>query len=466
MSSKILGKSIVYLLISVWHFSALAQFRTWSQECNKALKSSVEAKLDWHNDKDYLTSFQTSEALGQVKSFFSNRWQTQIYHTATGVPNHLGEAPLVDPEAKAVYIFLHGSGTMKSSGRNFVTNMNSLANLGYAAISLDMPFHAEGPRAKEFNQSNYFMEWLKSIVEEARKSGKPVYLAGHSFGPDVILEFATRYPKLIDGAVALSPAGFNKTLDKWYDNFTSKMKFGGDVPENDAGGIWAALMSKQFLWAKRKLADPTQVNPKLRIRILSGKLEEYVPAPISDSDFLPIGENTYDISVPLSEIFKYATITIESGVGHYLFDHRDEKGNNVVLRELLAVDGKTPEDQKSLFLQTREVFNNHAHAEKIAIKYAQEPLFRAWTDLRFGTGKIVAYNFRKKEAYAKSILDDYIIAEKIREEEIYRHALALKETNPIFYEKNKDYLDKANPKKVDNTIFYPYLYFLQAQLPD
>ena len=263
-------------LLAIFSFSfADAQ----AYKCEQLFKKPVLEAFNWMDNKAYIKAIQTKESLGVVQTFFSKSWNTQVYFTGTGLPDSNGRAPLVDPQAKAVYVFFHGSGTMKSSGRNFVSNMNTLAKLGYSAISFDMPFHANGPKDSKFDNSNEFMEWVKNIVLEVKKSEKPIFLAGHSFGPDVILEFITRYPKLVDGAVALSPASFNKELEKWYNDHTSKMKFGGQVDSNDAGGEWAFKVSRQFLWSKGKLTDPTVVNPNLNVRILSGNKEEYVPAP-------------------------------------------------------------------------------------------------------------------------------------------------------------------------------------------
>lgn len=453
--------SIVNILVSVPLFAAAttsSQLRCPGIFSSPSLKRGLEIpKIDWKNDLSYLQAAQRKEIYGQVETTFSKKWDTQIYYTKTGLPNSKGEVPLIDPNAKAVYIFFHGSGTMKSSGRNFIGNMNTLANLGYAAVSFDMPFHGEGPRSPEFNKSNYFMEWVRSLVLEAKKAKKPVYLAGHSFGPDVILEFATRYPKTIDGIVALSPAGFTKTLSHWYDNFTSKMKFGGDVPENETGGIWAAIMSNLFLWTKHKLPDPTLINPKLNIRILSGNREEYVPAPLDGEGQTLVGENTYDISAPLKSMFKNATVTIEPGIGHYLFEHLDKDGYNVVLRELLAVDGISSSQIKMIAEQVRRDNRLFHSPGKLAKKYVQDPLFRNWSDQNYGPGKVLQLAHQNLDVLADKIFERYSMAEKERDAEIYKKILNTKETHPLFYEKYKALLDKANPEKVDATLFYPYM---------
>ncbi len=414
-----------------------------------------QQKVDWKDDRSIIQALQRSESLGLVKTFFSKVWDTQVYFTGTGLPDAQGRIPLVDPDARAVYIFAHGSGTMKSGGKNFVANMNTLAKLGFASISIDMPFHSNGSRNPKMNDANYFMENLKSIVMEAKKSGKPIYLAGHSFGPDVILEFAARYPKLVDGIVALSPASFNKTLDSWYQNYTTKMKFGGAVAENEAGGTWAGTMSPQFLWSKKKLADPTVVNPNLKVRILSGNREEYVPAPIDKETFLPIGENTYDISVPLKEVLKNATVTIEPGIGHYLFEHVDAKGNNVVLRELLAVAGVEMSQVKQLTDQVSRDNQTVHTSGQLEKKYVQDELFKAWADSTYGQGKVLRIARQAQDSLSQKILNEYLVAQQARYMEIYMKIMATKETHPEFYAKYK--VESYSPKKLEMSLFTPYL---------
>jgi len=427
------------------------------------IRGIPEIRVDWNNDISYMEANQKLEALGVVDTFFSKTFDTQIYYTKTGIPNKNNEVPLIDPQSKAVFIFFHGSGTMKSSGRNFISNMNTLAKLGYSAISADMPHHAEGPVHDKFNNAFYYMEWIKQIVIEAKKSGKPVILAGHSFGPDVILEFATRYPKLIDGVVALSPAGFTKELEKWYYTYTTKMKFGGDVAENNSGGEWAARMSKQFLWSRKKLSDPTQINPNLKIRILSGNLEEYVPAPLHSETGLPVGINTYDVSIPLKSIFKNATITIEPGIGHYLFEHQDQNGYNVVLRELLATVGVTPDKTKSMIDALRGDNQNLVPSIQLAKKYSHDKIFKAWFDLNYKSILISKIFVQGIDSVAQKIITDYGFALKDRNNTIFQKILLTRETDPEFYEKYKNFIDKMNPKIVDTTLFPAYLQYLKEK---
>ncbi len=427
-------------------------------------REKAEVGVSWKDDFSYIDAMQKRERLGQVATFFSKKWDTQMYVSNTGTPDSMGRIPLVDPNARAVVIFFHGSGTMKSSGGNFLANMNTLANLGYSSLAFDMPFHMQGPRDTKFNDSRVFMEWVRSIVLEAKKSGRPVFLAGHSFGPDVALEYVARYPKDVEGVVGLSPAGFTKELSKWYDEKTSKMNFGGAVASNDAGGIWAATMSSQFLWSKGKLADPTVVNPNLKVRILSGNREEYVPAPLSAETGLPSGENTYDVTVPLKKVLKNAVVTVEPGIGHYLFEHQDANGNNVVLRELLVGTGISPVNLKETIRDMTTAVraeNKNIHAPgQLAKKYAQDSIFRAWADLTYGPRTTMKTANQGLDALSQKILDHYQVAQKEREMELYHRVLNTKTTHPEFYDKYKHIIDKANPKVLDTSLLVPFYYFV------
>ncbi|HWU44430.1 MAG TPA: alpha/beta fold hydrolase [Bdellovibrio sp.] len=422
-------------------------------------------KVDFYDDRLFIETMQRNESMSQVATFFSEKYDTQMYYTNTAMPNAKGEVPLVDPNSRGVIIIAHGSGTMKSSGRNFVGIMNTAANMGFSAISFDMPHHANGPVSEKFDNAFYYMEWLRSIVLEAKKAGKPVYLVGHSFGPDVILEYISRYPYDVQGALALSPAAFNKVLQDWYDNYTTKMDFGGAVAQNDAGGQWAFKVSQQFNWSKGRLADPTVINPNLVLRILSGDHEEYVPAPVGGPKNTPIAPNTYDIAAPLRQLFHNATVTVEKGIGHYLFDHVDATGMNVVIRELMLTLGLAPKDLKKINEETRLEAMNVPITTVLAKKYSQDENFRAWADQKYGVKTALKAAIQNQDGFAKKILEEYRLAVEARGREIMTKIIATKETHPDFYAKYKDSIDRLNLKRVEPDLFIPYLNFVLVPSP-
>jgi pimeloyl-ACP methyl ester carboxylesterase len=314
-------------------------------EAHGPLRGVEKKPGDWTSDRAFAAMLSDTEKMGRVQSKFDQKLGTRIYYTSTGLPDAQGRPQMIDPESKAVVVFFHGSGTSQSGGANFVQNMNKLANLGYSAMSFDMPFHAEGPIKDKFNNADFFMNWVREVLAPARASGKPVYLVGHSFGPDVIAEYLYRFPFDVEGAALLSPASFNKTLQEWYRTHTSKMKFGGEVPQSTLGGQWAGTVSEGFTWARSEgVGDPTAVNHNLKVEILTGDREEYVPGPVGGPKKSPIGKNTYDMEKALRPLFRGAHIVVEPGIGHYLFDHTDRTGSNVVARtifNLIGFDGTT-----------------------------------------------------------------------------------------------------------------------------
>jgi pimeloyl-ACP methyl ester carboxylesterase len=326
---------------------------------------------------------------------------------------------MIDPEAKAVVVFFHGSGTAQSGGINFAHNMNKLANLGYAGLSFDMPFHSEGPTKDQFNDADYFMNWVHQVVSIARESGKPVYLVGHSFGPDVIAEYLYRFPFDVQGAALLSPASFNKTLQDWYNRKTSRMSFGGDVAQSTLGGEWAGRVSQGFIWSRSGgHGDPTLINPDLKVEILTGDREEYVPAPTGGKRGTPIGRNTYDMERALRPLFSGAHIVIEPGIGHYLFDHTDRNGANVVARtiyQLIGFDGTT-EAQTVRAIAAKN--SERPYSAQLEQMLGSDRLFKSWLISTNQLQLAVALTRTSNNQQADKLIQAYKAAYKARVQQV------------------------------------------------
>jgi pimeloyl-ACP methyl ester carboxylesterase len=255
-------------------------------------------------------------------------------------------------------------------------------------MSSDLPFHAEGPRRDQFNDRDFLMKWIDEVLKPARESGKPIYLVGHSFGPEIIGEYLYHNPHAVAGAALLSPVGFNATLRAWEKNQTSHMEFGGgDVADNTLGGLWADRVGKLFKWTKSEgKGDPTLENPNLRVEILSGDREEYVPAPTGGKNGLPIGRNTYDIASAIRPFLRRANIVIEPGVGHMIFGHKDENGQDIVSRtifQMLNVDGRR---EGQMAQELAELRNGRPQWVQLETMLAQNALFQSWLAATNQTG--------------------------------------------------------------------------------
>ncbi len=186
--------------------------------------------------------------------------------------------------------------------------------------------------------------------------------------------------------------------------------------------------------------------------------EEYFPAPLDPVTGLPNGNNTVDVSIPLQKMLKNATIVREPEIGHYLFDHIDKDGHHAVTRELLAAVGGSPSQIKATLHKVSGDFELNTPTEKLAFKYAQDPLFKAWSDSNYGPGKIPKIANQQSDSFATKILEEeYRFALKKREEEIFLKILNTKETHPEFYLKYQKTIDGYNPKKIDIALYPQYL---------
>ena len=390
--------------------------------------------VDFDSTASYLTEFQRQNVNGKVIESFDHELDTRIYVANNGLPDADGNLPFVDPNSRGVMIFLHGSGTARSSGKNFLHLMNTLTSLNVSTIALDLPFHADGPLSEKFNDPSYVTAWLNKIVTRARAAGVPVYLTGHSFGPSLIMEYLYDYPRGVDGALLISPVAFNPELKSWYDTQTSRMRFGdAQLIDHTMGGVWGDLMLSKFRThqGKKLENDPTQINPNLKVHVLTGNREEYAEAPLAGRRRLPVGPNTYSIPQAITQLLARASVRLEQGVGHYIFKHKDAKDQNVVLRELtdlLGIDlSSAPEIKKEVL---RVLNDERPLSDQIWVKYASDRLFKSWADRR-AIGRILPRVFREKDsALAKRILDQYKLDRESREASILARVVEVAEADP------------------------------------
>lgn len=449
----------LYTNIKRWHFS-------------KDTRDLSEKPFDFLNDYHYLTKKRENDKLGIVRSIFSEKYDTRLYFTATGVPDMKGQIPVVDPKSRGVIFYFHGSGTMKASGANFAYKMNKMAALGYTVIAMDLPWHSDGSQSSRMTTAENFYNQLREMTQEYRLQDKPVYLAGHSFGPDIVAEFAKRFPFDLDGGVMISPGGFTKELEHWYTYKTSQMTaLWGDLVQNEDGAAWAGLMATQHLWKRKpteKHPDPTKVNPKLKMHILTGEFEEYVPGPL-DSRGLPTKEpRTYDMVKPLKELMSGADIVVEPGVGHYIFEHKDANGHDVILRELLRVDGESLNNEKEL--KATANYNKLSDDLEMARRYARDPFFRSWVDATQGGLQAITTMMEQGDLVtARRLSNNYArYVEAQRDRIVVENIIRTQTWNPDFYNANKTEIEALNPQKPrpSDGLINKYVALLETLTPE
>jgi pimeloyl-ACP methyl ester carboxylesterase len=434
-----------------------------------------ERAPDFLNDLDYLndTRFMNS-TLGIVDTKFVKEFDTQIYYTATAKPLADGTIPIVDPEAKALVVYLHGSGTKKASGVGFVGKMNALAKMGYSSLSFDLPFHALGSRNPALAQTEAFTAYMDRIIQAYKVPGQKVIFVGHSFGPDVIAEYITRYPHNADAAVLISPGSFDKVTQKWYDEKTSMMDF-GDTETNDLGGRWATMVTNDKIWDKPGAAgrvDPTIANKDLDVYVITGDKEEYIPGELDARGYPTDKPRSYDVGKAFRNFFSRVDVTVEPGVGHYIFNHKDANGQDVVLRSVLRANGENLAQEKELKRAFSERMGSRPSYDLMALRLEKEPFFRAYlTKVAAEQGKTplaLTQELRQSDnkAEAAKILSDYLTVDRQRVEALQNNIRKTAEWAPEFYRENKAAIDVLGEKGDHSTVTAKYLAFLDSQPPE
>lgn len=439
-------------------------------------KERIVTERDPHylNDLDYLEEWKlTNGLLGVMDTKYIKEFDTRFYFTATAKPRPDGTIPMVDPEAKALVIYFHGSGTEKASGASWAGKANALAKLGYSSLSFDLPFHKDGSRNPLLARGKDFADWVNSIVEKHRVPGQKVILIGHSFGPDAISEVIQHHPHITDTPLLISPANLDKVSRKWYNEKTSKMDF-GDTRPNVMGGNWAGQLGNSNIWNKPKMPgwqDPTIANPNMRLRVVSGELEEYFPGSLGPDGKPDKTPRNYDVEAVYRKLYRgNVSVKVEKGVGHYIFAHQDEHGHDVIMREVLAANGESLANEKEIKKEISARLAARPQQELLATRYSKDLFFKKWFDLEAkkqgmtGQALVVKLLTDGDRKTSQNMLNTFNIVDKQRMEAMFNNIKNTQNWAPEFYKENQAAIDQLGTKGFDPlSIQTKYLNFLRNQ---
>ena len=102
---------------------------------------------------------------------------------------------------------VHGIGEHSGRYRNVV---NALLPIGMSVWALDLRGHgrSEGKRGHIMSFDEYISDVLSlvNVMRQSRKEEIKCFLLGHSMGGLIVVDFALRYPQLVDGLVVSSPS--------------------------------------------------------------------------------------------------------------------------------------------------------------------------------------------------------------------------------------------------------------------
>lgn len=110
-------------------------------------------------------------------------------------------------EERARILIAHGLG--EHSGR-YLHVMETLVNKGLSVWAMDHRGHGQsGGKRGHIRTFDQFIEDLQEMIKIVRKEmpeNRKCFLLGHSMGGLIVLNYAEKHPRMIDGLIASSPA--------------------------------------------------------------------------------------------------------------------------------------------------------------------------------------------------------------------------------------------------------------------
>jgi alpha-beta hydrolase superfamily lysophospholipase len=174
--------------------------------------------------------------------------------------------------ARAGVAILHGLGG-HSGQSTYAHLIEHLVPRGYAVYGLDLRGHGRsGGRRGSIEGWGDYRSDLQVFLEEIRKTeaDSPIFLLGQSLGGLIVLEFALRYPREVQGVIASAPSlstpnlsplliGLLKALSPIWPHLTLSPKLDAAVVSRDPEEV-------------KKLAEDPLTDPKLSPRLVAETL--------------------------------------------------------------------------------------------------------------------------------------------------------------------------------------------------
>lgn len=243
------------------------------------------------------------------------------YVTFDGLKYHYSASTPGTP--RQAVIFIHGS------GGNCQNWHSQVAGLGrdFLAIAVDLPGHGLSG-GKPCDSIEAYREFVCSFAE--RVLGIPFFLAGHSMGGAVALDFALSYPGMLDGLILIGTGSRLRVLPSILESFRE-----GKVPENLASFLYREGTPEIVLKAARE--DMGKAGPAVFYADMtacdrfdvSGRLGEIdIPALVitGEKDMMtPLKYGKY-----LRDNLKNAVLEVVEDSGHMLMLERPDDINSLI----------------------------------------------------------------------------------------------------------------------------------------
>jgi len=319
---------------------------------------------------------------------------------------------LVDPEAKATVVFLHGGGTTTASSAAALRMANHFPQLAIDTISFDFPLHGQGTR--ELHGKNGFIddvEALGSFLKQYVPPDMPIYIYGHSWGgffvdammrllSKGVLNKETFIPQLKGLVNASGPTPIlGSSIDEMIQNFIKKEAEARKLSDTQAPDQEQSLVAnlaregkigflQEFYiitqWLQRSMMDTKDFNQEVTVpyHVVMGKSDPNVYL-ARENDFSASYQDLVGLPLNLFKVYLFDKLFYKGEelieVGHLLSDYslfesdrykktglniEHEVLENLILETkarqvgLIRSSEKTPETLEELRLESIENLKN------------------------------------------------------------------------------------------------------------
>lgn len=173
--------------------------------------------------------------------------------------NAIDLAYVDEGKGEATILFVHGLGHFLLG---WSKNIDYLKQY-YRCIAIDLPGNGLSSTGQYPYSMHFFAEVIADFIKE--KGLTQVYLAGHSMGGQISIQFSLLHPELIKGLILCAPAGF-ETFNDWEKSLYRNTMYFVDMVSNEETSLRKAIQNSFYIMPDNAPAFTQQLVDLMKLQ--------------------------------------------------------------------------------------------------------------------------------------------------------------------------------------------------------